>query len=257
MRCVPRGSLRPLAVRLGRARAGDAVHGLRPQCRDGFQPLGRPPHRQGRDPAHGRARNTRRQNPGAACATFVAVNALLFVATAATINRLAACCRLWRCPSYWFTAIASASPRWRIWCSGCRSASLPSGLTSPSRGVSTHGVAVHPGAAGDDLVRGFDIIYALQDAEFDRQHGLHSIPACFSARSALGCSVFGLHAVSIAALGWFGTYCPGSVWLWLGAGVFTGLLVLEHLLVTPCGSAISASPSGRSTAWRARCWPSS
>ena len=79
---------------------------------------------------------------------------------------------------------------------------------------------------------GFDIIYALQDAEFDRRHGLHSIPACFSARSALGVSC-GLHAVSIAALGWFMTYCPGSVWLWLGAGVFTGLLVLEHLLVTP------------------------
>lgn len=39
--------------------------------------------------------------------------------------------------------------------------------------------------------------------------------------------------MSIAALGWFMTYCPGSVWLWLGAGVFTGLLVLEHLLVTP------------------------
>ena len=54
----------------------------------------------------------------------------------------------------------------------------------------------------------------------------------FSARSALGVSC-GLHAVSIAALGWFMTYCPGSVWLWLGAGVFTGLLVLEHLLVTP------------------------
>ena len=79
---------------------------------------------------------------------------------------------------------------------------------------------------------GFDIIYALQDAEFDRRHGLHSIPARFSARSALGVSC-GLHAVSIAALGWFMAYCPGSVWLWLGAGVFTGLLVLEHLLVTP------------------------
>lgn len=59
-----------------------------------------------------------------------------------------------------------------------------------------------------------------------------AIASCFSARSALGVSC-GLHAVSIAALGWFMTYCPGSVWLWLGAGVFTGLLVLEHLLVTP------------------------
>lgn len=79
---------------------------------------------------------------------------------------------------------------------------------------------------------GFDIIYALQDAAFDRERGLHSIPARFSARTALALSC-GLHAVSVAALLWFASCCPGSAWFWTGAGIFTGLLVLEHLLVTP------------------------
>ena len=79
---------------------------------------------------------------------------------------------------------------------------------------------------------GFDIIYALQDAAFDRERGLHSIPARFSARTALALSC-GLHAVSVAALLWFASCCPGSAWFRTGAGIFTGLLVLEHLLVTP------------------------
>ena len=39
--------------------------------------------------------------------------------------------------------------------------------------------------------------------------------------------------MSVAALLWFASCCPGSAWFWTGAGIFTGLLVLEHLLVTP------------------------
>ena len=42
-----------------------------------------------------------------------------------------------------------------------------------------------------------------------------------------------MHAVSVAALLWFASCCPGSAWFWTGVGIFTGLLVLEHLLVTP------------------------
>ena len=54
---------------------------------------------------------------------------------------------------------------------------------------------------------GFDIIYALQDADFDRKNGLYSIPARFSARVSLLFSIL-LHAVSVAALFWFGSFCP-------------------------------------------------
>ena len=79
---------------------------------------------------------------------------------------------------------------------------------------------------------GFDIIYALQDADFDRKEGLHSIPARFSARTSLGISI-ALHAVSVAALVWFATFLPSSVWTWAGVGIFASILALEHILVTP------------------------
>ena len=79
---------------------------------------------------------------------------------------------------------------------------------------------------------GFDIIYALQDADFDRKNGLYSIPARFSARVSLLFSIL-LHVVSVAALFWFGSFCPQNGWLWLGEGIFTLILVAEHLLVAP------------------------
>lgn len=79
---------------------------------------------------------------------------------------------------------------------------------------------------------GFDIIYALQDADHDRAHGLHSIPQRFTPRTALAISA-ALHAVSAGALLWFGSYCPQGALLWTGEALFIAILVAEHLLVTP------------------------
>ena len=79
---------------------------------------------------------------------------------------------------------------------------------------------------------GFDIIYALQDAEFDRAEKLHSIPSQFSATTALAISA-GLHLVSVVALLWFVTFLPQSPILWCGVVIFIILLILQHILVTP------------------------
>ena len=79
---------------------------------------------------------------------------------------------------------------------------------------------------------GFDIIYALQDAAFDRERGLHSIPSRFSARTSLLFSTL-LHVVSVAALIWFASFLPGAWYLWVGVAIFIVLLALQHLLVTP------------------------
>ncbi len=80
---------------------------------------------------------------------------------------------------------------------------------------------------------GFDIIYALQDSEFDRTHGLHSIPARFSTRTALGISII-LHIASCLALTSFAVlYCVNSWLLWTGIAAFCAILALEHILVTP------------------------
>jgi len=81
-------------------------------------------------------------------------------------------------------------------------------------------------------VSGFDIIYALQDEEFDRQQQLHSIPALVGKAQALRISEI-LHVFTsllLLAAGYLGqlhgVYYAG----WL---VFTGLLIYQHTLVKP------------------------
>ncbi|BCA78373.1 UbiA-like polyprenyltransferase [Desulfuromonas sp. AOP6] len=79
-------------------------------------------------------------------------------------------------------------------------------------------------------VAGFDILYALQDLDFDREQGLHSIPSRLGVeRSLLLSRAF--HAVMVFLLALL-LSVPGLGWIYLlGVLVVTGLLVYEHLLV--------------------------
>jgi 4-hydroxybenzoate polyprenyltransferase len=84
-------------------------------------------------------------------------------------------------------------------------------------------------------VSGFDILYALQDESFDREHHLHSVPAAFGQLKAKRISMI-LHTCC-AVLLIFITYYQASLfpsfgWLhWLGAFGFMGLLIWQHRLV--------------------------
>lgn len=81
-------------------------------------------------------------------------------------------------------------------------------------------------------VSGFDILYALQDEEFDRSQGLKSIPVLLGRRGALLSSML-LHvltALFIIAIGLSGSF--GWIY-WTGAGLFIGLLIYQHTLVKP------------------------
>jgi len=162
---------------------------------------------------------------------FVGVNAVLFLVCAATINRLTALLApaalgVVMVYSYCkrFTALAHLVL-------GLSLAIAPAGAY-----IAVTGTLTWPVCLLSLLVLtwcgGFDIIYALQDAAFDRAHGLHSIPARFSTRGALYISI-ALHAVSVAALFGFASYCPPGWLLWTGCGLFTAILTAEHLLVTP------------------------
>ena len=80
-------------------------------------------------------------------------------------------------------------------------------------------------------VAGFDLIYACQDVEFDRQARLHSIPARFGIGRALGLSSV-LHAVTVVCLVLVGRVA-GLSFIWWGAlAVVALLLVWEHSLVS-------------------------
>jgi len=83
-------------------------------------------------------------------------------------------------------------------------------------------------------VSGFDIIYALQDEEFDRSNKLHSIPAALGVRNALRVSTL-LHICSgliIIAAGIAGHGLFSWVY-WIGAAFYISMLIYQHLLVKP------------------------
>ncbi len=81
-------------------------------------------------------------------------------------------------------------------------------------------------------VAGFDVIYAVQDLDFDRTHGLHSIPARIGARGAFALARL-FHALAAAlflALGAFGLFPVGRIYL-AGVAVVVLLLLHEHRAV--------------------------
>ena len=81
-------------------------------------------------------------------------------------------------------------------------------------------------------VSGFDIIYALQDVDFDQSQQLHSIPAALGKSKALRVSEL-LHMLSATCVIAAGSY-GGFSWLyWIGIAVFTGMLYYQHSLVKP------------------------
>jgi 4-hydroxybenzoate polyprenyltransferase len=79
---------------------------------------------------------------------------------------------------------------------------------------------------------GFDIIYALPDAEFDKAHNLNSIPAWLGIPRALKFSevVHVITALLIITVGIMGHF---SFIYWMGAACFIGLLIYQHRLVKP------------------------
>ncbi len=81
-------------------------------------------------------------------------------------------------------------------------------------------------------VSGFDIIYALQDEEFDKQYRLKSIPVLMGKKNALRLSEM-LHIFTAFFILLGGNSGHFSFWYWIGAVIFTGLLIYQHLLVKP------------------------
>ena len=162
---------------------------------------------------------------------FVIVNALLFIATASTINLLTAL----------LSPVALAIVMFYSYCKrftalahivlGLSLAIAPAGAYIAVTGTLSWSICLLS-LLVLTWCGGFDIIYALQDADFDRKRGLHSIPSTFSVATSLYISI-ALHCVSVASLVGFAFYLPQSWLLWCGVTLFTAILVAEHILVTP------------------------
>ena len=80
-------------------------------------------------------------------------------------------------------------------------------------------------------VAGFDIIYACQDADFDRNEKLHSMPSAFGVGTALIISR-ALHVVTVVSLLALTQLLHLGAAYWVGLVLVTGMLIYEHSLVS-------------------------
>jgi 4-hydroxybenzoate polyprenyltransferase len=80
-------------------------------------------------------------------------------------------------------------------------------------------------------VGGFDVLYACQDVDFDRAHGLQSIPVRFGVATSLVISRI-MHLVAVTCLFALALVMPLGPIYFIGVAVVAALLVYEQSLVT-------------------------
>lgn len=168
-----------------------------------------------------------------AAALFVAANAIGFVAVTAFINPLA----LALSPVALIVIMGySLTKRFTSWSHivlGVSLAIAPVGAYIAVTGTIASMIPIILAGLVITWVGGFDILYSLQDAEFDRRNNLHSIPSRFSARTSVGISV-ALHCVTLYCVALIGLLTPlnGTIY-WIGSAVFAVLLIMQHAIYTP------------------------
>lgn len=79
-------------------------------------------------------------------------------------------------------------------------------------------------------VSAFDMLYALQDLEYDRSVGLHSIPVALGVTGTLWLSRL-FHLITVGLLVWLIILLGLGPWFWLGSGAMAAMLLYEHWLL--------------------------
>lgn len=162
---------------------------------------------------------------------FVIVNCVLFIIATAFINNLC----LYLSPIALFVVLFySYTKRFTALCHmvlGLGLALAPIGAYIAVTGVFNL-VPVFYSFAVLFWVSGFDIIYALQDEDFDKEEKLHSIPAALGIKNALNLSVL-LHVLSALCVILPVFFSPFSWAYYIGVAFFCSLLIYQHLLVKP------------------------
>ncbi|MFJ6837433.1 menaquinone biosynthesis prenyltransferase MqnP [Streptomyces sp. NPDC091209] len=92
--------------------------------------------------------------------------------------------------------------------------------------------AVVLGLAVGVWIGGFDLIYACQDVETDREIGVMSVPARFGIPAAIW-GARACHAVTTALFVWYGAATGAGVFFWFGLVIVTAAFLYEHSIVKP------------------------
>jgi 4-hydroxybenzoate polyprenyltransferase len=162
-------------------------------------------------------------------ATFVLVSCAVFVVAAAELNRLT----LWLSPiALAVILLYSYTKRFTRWSHLVLGFAL--GIAPAAAWIAVRG-SLDPRillltAAVMFWVAGFDILYACQDFDFDRDAGLHSIPRYVGIRRALWIARAFHFIMFLLLIGLVPTFALGKL-AWAGIAAVTLLLLYEHSLV--------------------------
>ncbi|NQU84532.1 MAG: UbiA family prenyltransferase [Mariniphaga sp.] len=162
---------------------------------------------------------------------FVIINSVLFIVTTWFINHL---CFYLSPVALFVILFYSYTKRFTALCHFVLSLSLaiaPVGAYLAVTGVFDW-VPIYIGSIVFFWVSGFDIIYALQDEEFDKENELKSVPSYIGKRKALNLSVI-LHILSATCVIIVGILAHRGWLHWTGAVIFIFLLGYQHSLVKP------------------------
>ncbi|MBI4524612.1 MAG: UbiA family prenyltransferase [Deltaproteobacteria bacterium] len=105
-------------------------------------------------------------------------------------------------------------------------------VTGSANSLSDLSIPIFLGLAVLFWLAGFDVIYALQDYEFDRSYGLHSIPARFGVVQGLRFSGF-FHLLTVFFLALVGLTARLGLIYWTGLAIVSLILFWEHRVVKP------------------------
>ncbi len=162
---------------------------------------------------------------------FIIINSLLFIITAYLINNLT----FFLSPIALFVILGySFTKRFTPLCHlvlGLGLALAPIGAYLSVTGAFNNIIPIIFSFVVLFWTAGFDIIYALQDEEFDKENNLKSIPSILGRKKALNVSRI-LHIISALLIVLAGFFMPSGYWYWIGAGIFLKLLQHQHSIVS-------------------------
>jgi 4-hydroxybenzoate polyprenyltransferase len=167
---------------------------------------------------------------GVEASLFVAIASLVFVFAASRLNTLC----LWLSPValaivFWYS-LAKRFTTWTQLFLGLAMAVAPVGGWLAVGGRSGYEPWLLASAIGF-WVGGFDVLYACQDLDFDRAHGLRSIPVRFGVSRSLLVSR-AMHVITILCLVALAWVTPLPPMYFAGVGLIAVLLVYEQSLVS-------------------------
>ena len=182
------------------------------------------------------ARTRKREIPSGiisarAASVFVIINAVLFIVTTGFINRLT----LFLSPVALLVILGySLTKRFTALCHFVLGLGLS--LAPVGAYISVTGkfslLPVIYSLIVLSWVSGFDIIYALQDDDFDKSNKLYSVPSVKGRKKALAVSIF-VHAITLALVLFAGLAGKSGMFFWTGATIFMLLLIYQHSIVGP------------------------